>query len=155
MRALLDSERPVRLSIDGDRVTLDAGDRQAAGQCLDHGFRDYRRLLPRGGGRRTLVEVGAFRKALETGPVLSGEAGAHDLSVLRVEDGGTVTLCTGGDGDDPNRVAVNREFLLDALAAGARDRLILELVAPTAPVVIRRPDDEGTFSMLMPVRLED
>ncbi|WP_180685432.1 DNA polymerase III subunit beta family protein [Streptomyces gossypiisoli] len=154
MRALLDSEGPVRLSVDGDRVTLEAGDRQAAGQCLDHDFPDYRRLLPQAAGHRTVIEVAAFRKALETGPVRSGEAGALDLSVLRVEEGGTVTLCTDGD-EDPNRVAVNREFLLDALAAGARDRLILELGAPTAPIAIRRPDDEDTFSILMPVRLED
>ncbi|MER5547086.1 MerR family transcriptional regulator [Streptomyces sp. NPDC002589] len=154
MRALLDSPGPVRLSVDDDRMTLEAGDRQAAGQCLDHDFPDYRRLLPQAAGRRTVVEVAAFRKALETGPVSSGEAGAHDLSVLRVEDGGTVVLCTDGD-EDPNRVAVNREFLLNALAAGARDRLILELGAPTRPIAIRRPDDEGTFSILMPVRLED
>lgn len=154
MRALLDSAGPVQLSVDGDRVTLEAGDRQAASQCLDHDFPDYRRLLPRAAGRRAVVEVAAFRKALETGPVRSGEAGAHDLSVLRLEDGGTVALCTDVD-EDPNRVAVNRAFLLDALAAGGRDRLILELGAPTAPITIRRPDDEGSFSLLMPVRLED
>ncbi|WP_371676374.1 MerR family transcriptional regulator [Streptomyces sp. NBC_01276] len=154
MRALSDGEGPVRLCVDGGRVTLEAGDREAAGQCLDHDFPDYRRLLPAAGGRRALVEVAAFRKALETGPVRVAEAGAPDLSVLRVEGGGVVTLCADSD-DDPNRVAVNREFLLNALAAGARDRLLLELGAPTAPIAIRRPDDEGTFSILMPVRLED
>ncbi|WP_345641832.1 DNA polymerase III subunit beta family protein [Streptomyces siamensis] len=154
MRALLDGEGPVRLSVDGDRVTLEAGDRQAAGQCLDHDFPDYRRLLPQAAGRRAVVEVAAFRKALETGPVRSEGAGAPDLSVLRVEDGGTATLCADGDAD-PDRVAVNREFLLDALAAGARDRLVLEVDTPAAPIAIRRPDDEGTFSILMPVRLED
>ncbi|MFI2430971.1 MerR family transcriptional regulator [Streptomyces sp. NPDC018693] len=154
MRALLDGEGPVRLSVDGDHVTLNVGDRQAAGRCLDHDFPDYRRLLPPAAERHALIEVADFRKALETGPVRSGEAGAHDLSVLRVEDGGTVTVCTDAD-DDPNRVAVNREFLIDALAAGTRDRLMLELGAPTAPIAIRRPDDEDTFSILMPVRLED
>ncbi|MFI6248171.1 MerR family transcriptional regulator [Streptomyces sp. NPDC051016] len=155
MRALLDGEGPVGLSLDGDRVALEAGDRQVAGQCLDHDFPDYRRLLPPAGGRRTVVvEVAAFRQALETGPVRSGEAGAHDLSVLRVADGGAVTLCADVD-EDPDRVAVNREFLLDALAAGARDRLVLEFGAPTAPIAIRRPGDEGAFSLLMPVRLED
>ncbi|MFF0016938.1 MerR family transcriptional regulator [Streptomyces sp. NPDC005374] len=153
MRALLDSGGPARFSVEGDRVTLEAGDGQAAGQCLDHDFPDYRRLLP-AGGRRTVVDVAAFLKALATGPVRSGEAGAHDLSVLGVEGGGAVTLRADGH-DDPNRVAVNRAFLLDALDAGARDRLILEIGAPTAPIAIRRPDDEGTFSILMPVRLED
>jgi DNA polymerase III sliding clamp (beta) subunit (PCNA family) len=46
-------------------------------------------------------------------------------------------------------------FLLHALTAGAWDELILELGAPTAPLAIRRPDDEGTFSLLMPVGLEN
>jgi DNA-binding transcriptional MerR regulator len=152
MRALLAGEEPVRLSVDGDRVALEAGDRQAAGQCLDHDFPDYRRLLPPATGRRAVVEVAAFREALRTGPVRSGEGG--DISVLRAEDGGTVTLCTDG-AEDPNRVAVNREFLLDALTAQAQDRLALELGAPTAPIAVRRLDDEDTFSILMPVRLED
>ncbi|MFJ9560625.1 MerR family transcriptional regulator [Streptomyces fuscichromogenes] len=154
MRALLDGEGPVRLSLDDGRVALEAGDRQAAGRCLDHDFPDYRRLLPRPGGRRTVVEVAALRRALETGPVRSGEAGDPDLSVLRVVDGGTVTLCADVE-EDPDRVAVNREFLLAALAAGARDRLVLEFGAPTAPIAIRRPEDESAFSLLMPVRLEN
>jgi DNA polymerase III sliding clamp (beta) subunit (PCNA family) len=104
--------------------------------------------------------VAAFREALETGPVRSGEAGA-DLSVLRVEDDGTVALCSDSDGDGvgaAHRVGVNRAYLLDALdalAAGTWDRLALEVSAPTAPIAIRRPDDEGAFSVLMPVRLED
>ncbi|MER6469803.1 MerR family transcriptional regulator [Streptomyces collinus] len=154
MRALLRGDGPVRLSVAGDRVTLEVGDRQAAGQCLDHDFPDYRRLLPKAGGRRAVVEVADFREALETGPVRSEGAGAPDLSVLSVRDGGTVTLCADGDAD-PERVAVDRDFLLDALAAGGRDRLVLELDAPTVPIALRRLDDEGTFSVLMPVRLED
>ncbi|WP_326698432.1 MerR family transcriptional regulator [Streptomyces sp. NBC_01754] len=154
MRALLDVSGPVRLRVDGARVALEAGSGEAAGQCLDHDFPDYRRLLPQVVGRRALVEVAAFRQALGAGRARSGEAGARDLSVLRVEDGGTVTLCTEGS-EEPDRVALDRGFLLDALTAGARDQLILELGTPTAPIAIRRPDDENTFSILMPVRLED
>jgi DNA polymerase III sliding clamp (beta) subunit (PCNA family) len=160
MRALSVGGGSARLVVDGARVTLDAGDGQAAGQCLDHDFPDFRRLLPANGGRRALVDVAAFREALETGPVRSGEAGA-DLSVLRVEDDGTVALCSDSDGDGvgaAHRVGVNRAYLLDALdalAAGTWDRLALEVSAPTAPIAIRRPDDEGAFSVLMPVRLED
>ncbi|MBA5221918.1 DNA polymerase III subunit beta family protein [Streptomyces griseoaurantiacus] len=158
MRALLSVEGPARLAVDGDRVQLEAGDRQAAGQCLDHDFPDYRRLVHLPAGRRALVEVAAFREALKTGPVRAGEVReqdglAYDLSVLRVTDDGTVTLCE--DGDDQGNLAVNRAFLLDALTAGARDRLVLELGSPTAPLALRRPDDEHTFSLLMPVRLEN
>ncbi|MFC9627852.1 MerR family transcriptional regulator [Streptomyces mirabilis] len=159
MRALLTGEEPVQLTVDGDRVTLETGDRQTAGQNLGHEFPDYRRLVHLPAGRRAHVDTATFRKALETGPVRPSETRKqddepHDLSVLRVTDDGTVIVCDDGD-DDQNNVAVNREFLLHALTAGARDELILELGAPTAPLAIRRPGDEGSFSILMPVRLED
>jgi DNA-binding transcriptional MerR regulator len=159
MRALLDGEEQVRLTADGDRVTLEAGDRQTAGRCLGHGFPDYRRLVRLPAGRRAVVDVPAFREAVRTGPVRAGEVRGQDgtscdLSVLKVAEDGSVTLA--GDGaDGRDLVAVNRAFLLDALAAGAVDRLILEFGAPTAPLAIRRPDDAHTFSLLMPVRLED
>lgn len=159
MRALLGDDAPVLLTVDGDRVALEteSADRQAAGRCLGHGFPDYRRLVSLPAGRRVPVDVPAFREALRSGPVRPAEREQDgvtgDVSVLKVTDGGGVSLGDDGD-DDPANVGLNRAFLLDALAAGARDRLILELGAPKAPVVIRRPDDEEAFSLLMPVRLE-
>ncbi|MFD9337424.1 MerR family transcriptional regulator [Streptomyces sp. NPDC060028] len=159
MRALLGDDASVRLTVEGDRVALETGGRLAAGQCLDHDFPDYRRLVRLPAGRRALVDVPAFRKAVETGPVRVSEAREQDgvasceLSVLTVAADGVVTVCEDGD-DDQDRVAVNRGFLLDALAAGARDQLVLEFGASNAPLAIRRTDTEGTFSILMPVRLE-
>ncbi|MFH8468190.1 MerR family transcriptional regulator [Streptomyces sp. NPDC017991] len=159
MRALLTGGERVQLAVDGDRVTLEAGDRQAAGHVIGHEFPDYRRLINLPAGRRVPIDTAAFRAALENGPVRASEAAepdgaSRDLSVLRVAEDGTVVVCDDGD-DDQGGVGVDRTFLLHALAAGARDELILELGAPTAPLVIRRPDDEGSFSLLMPVRLEN
>ncbi|RPF40609.1 MerR-like DNA binding protein [Streptomyces sp. Ag109_G2-6] len=154
MRALLAGGTSALLTVDGDRVTLEAGDRQAAGTCPDHDFPDYRRLVRLPEGRRALVDVPAFRTALENGPVVAGETrdgDACDLSLLTVA-GAEAVLCE-DDEAGPDRVAVNRAYLLEALAAGATDRLVLELGAPTAPLAVRRPDDETSFSLLMPVRL--
>jgi DNA-binding transcriptional MerR regulator len=158
MRALLTDRASVQLTVNGDRVALDAGDRQAAGQCLNHDFPDYRRIISLPSGHRVLIDVPALREAVESGPVRAGvvreqDGVSCDLSVLKVTADGVVTVCEDGD-DGHDRVAVNREFLLNALAAGARDQLILEFGAPTAPLAIRRTDTEDTFSMLMPVRLE-
>ncbi|MDD9382526.1 MerR family transcriptional regulator [Streptomyces sp. ZAF1911] len=159
MRALLSEDAPVLLTVDGDRVALETetADRQAAGRCLGHEFPDYRRLVSLPAGRRVLVDVPAFRAALETGPVRPAEreqdGATGEVSVLRLTADGAVSLAD-DDADDPADVGLNRAFLLDALAAADRDRLILELGAPKAPVAIRRPDDEETFSLLMPVRLD-
>ncbi|SME94828.1 MerR family transcriptional regulator [Streptomyces sp. Amel2xC10] len=159
MRALLTGEDPVQLTVDGDRVTLEAGDRQTSGQSLGHEFPDYRRLVRLPAGRRAHVDTAALRRTLETGPVRTSGTREHngepyDLSVLRVAENGSVIVCDDGD-DDQNNIAVNRDFLLQALTAGARDELVLELGAPTVPLAIRRPDDENAFSILMSVRLDE
>ncbi|MEU1887025.1 hypothetical protein ABZ491_16330, partial [Micromonospora rifamycinica] len=50
-------------------------------------------------------------------------------------------------------VGVNGDFLLDALDAADGPQLVLELDGPITPLAVRRPDDEDTFSILMPIRL--
>ncbi|MEU1464075.1 MerR family transcriptional regulator [Streptomyces sp. NPDC005727] len=154
MRALLSGEEPVRLELDGDRVTLEAGDRQVAGHRLDHEFPDYRRLVHLPAGRRAQVDAPALRKAIETGPVHEQVGSSAALSVLEMTDDGTVTVREDAEAGQ-DRIAVNREYLLQALTAAAHDHLLLESTSPMAPLAIRRPDDEHTFSLLMPVRLED
>ncbi|PNV35759.1 DNA polymerase III subunit beta [Streptomyces sp. DH-12] len=157
MRALLDGEDEVRLAVDGGRVTLEAGDRQTGGRCLEQDFPDYRRLVRLPAGRRAEVDVPAFTEAVRSGPVRPYEDGGDarcELTVLAVSGDGEVAPAPEG-ADAPDLVAVNRAFLLDALAAAAGDRLVLEFGAPTAPLAIRRPEDEHTFSLLMPVRPAD
>ena len=159
MRALLSGDASAELAVDGDRVVLEAGDRQAAGNRLNHDFPDYRRFVRPSSGRGVLVDVAALRTAVEAGPVRAGvvreqDGVSCDLSVLKVTTDGAVAICEDGD-DDQNHVAVNREFLLQALTAGGRDQLMLEFGAPTAPLAIRRTDTEEAFSLLMPVRLDN
>jgi DNA-binding transcriptional MerR regulator len=158
MRALLSGDASAQLAVDGDRVALEAGDGQATGQRLNHDFPDYRRLVRPSSGRGVVVDVAALRTAVEAGPVRAGvvreqDGVSCDLIALKVTTG-AVTVCQDGD-DDHDHVAVNREFLLQALTAGARDQLMLEFGAPTAPLAIRRTDTEEAFSLLMPVRLDN
>jgi hypothetical protein len=101
MRALLNGAASVRLIVDGDRVVLLAEEGEAAGQCLDHAFPDYRRLVHLPAGRRVLVEVPAFQQAIETGPVRTGvvreqDGASCDLSVLKVAADGVVTVLITG-----------------------------------------------------------
>lgn len=158
MRLLLTDDSAVHIDLDGDGLTVGTGSRQVSGRCLDHDFPDYRRLLRVPAGRRALVDVPAFREALTTGPVRAQEKRgpdgvSRDVSVLKLTADGEVAVVE--EGGDPDHVAVNRAFLLHALDASARDRLVLEFGAPRAPLAIRQTDTEGTFSLLMPVRLEN
>lgn len=159
MRALLSGEASAELSVDGGSVSLETEGRQAVGRCLDQDFPDYRRLVRLPAGRRVVVDTATLREAVATGPVHGTEVRKqdgvpYDVSLLTAVDGSvTVSAGDGGHGG-AEQVAVNRDFLLDALTAAARDALVLEFGGPSAPLAIRRPDAEDEFSLLMPVALD-
>ncbi|WP_182447134.1 MerR family transcriptional regulator [Streptacidiphilus sp. PB12-B1b] len=174
MRALLggSAEGEAVLSLEGDRVALEVGGSQAAGVRLDADFPDYRRLSRLPAGRLVPVDVAALRRALAEGPTRiqrrEQDGAEFEISVLALAADDTITVeapdaapaeepdaAPGGpSGDGTLRVAVNRQFLLDALRLDGREQLLLEVGGPVTPLAIRLPEPGAdSFSLLMPVRL--
>ncbi|MFC4150494.1 MerR family transcriptional regulator [Micromonospora mangrovi] len=163
-RALLDpgTAPEVHVTVTGDDVRFSVADRSVGAAALPYDFPDHRRLLHgKGTGaptRRVPVDVVALRAAL-TADGVPVHVHDHDgvraeVTVLGVDAGGGLRVVAPDDTDgDALRVGVNREYLLDALDAGDRGQLVLELDGPIAPLAVRRPDDEHAFSILMPIRL--
>ncbi|SOD94843.1 MerR family transcriptional regulator [Blastococcus haudaquaticus] len=140
--AALGDDGPVTLSVAGDEVTVDVPGRTVTGRRLDHDFPDYRRLLRPSSEHRIDTDATALRAELAAAPtrtVPHGPDGAEE----------TATVLSLG----PLQIGVNREFLLEALDAGAAGQLVLELDGPIAPLALRDPARPGDVSMLMPIRL--
>ncbi|GAA2506424.1 hypothetical protein Ahu01nite_057310 [Winogradskya humida] len=80
------------------------------------------------------------------------EGTPYELAILTLDPTGTL-LRTADESewseDSPTHIAVNREFLLQALAATGPGQLTLELDGPIKPLAVRTPT---TYSILMPVR---
>lgn len=156
LRALLDGEGPVTLTVDGARVVARVGNRRVECDGLDGTFPDYRRLTEVGGRRLLPVAAAELRDRIAAAPArtIHREADGADVVVivLAVDEVGAVDVGDGAAGD--LRVALDREFLLQAVDAAARDQLVLELDGPIGPLAIRPADAEESFSLLMPVRLD-
>jgi hypothetical protein len=102
------------------------------------------------------VDVVALRAEVGAAPVVWREhdGSAYPVSVLNFSPTGTLRV-TGEDewaAAVDASIAVNREFLLEALGAGGAGQLVLELDGPIKPLAVRRADDPHHFSILMPVR---
>ncbi|MEU1811231.1 DNA polymerase III subunit beta family protein [Micromonospora aurantiaca (nom. illeg.)] len=176
LRALLDLDGAdaAEVVVTTDRVTVTVAGRPLTAVPLPYDFPDYRRLL-----RAQLGDVPAYRipfdgAALRAALTADGvpvchrahEGVEHEVVALGLDgrgelrlvdpngavDAGGVDGAAGAGGQDALRVAVNREYLLDALGSGD-GQLVLELDGPIAPLAVRRPDDAHAFSVLMPVRL--
>ncbi|WP_062211178.1 MerR family transcriptional regulator [Streptomyces sp. NBRC 109706] len=158
MRALLTEDESATLTLSSDEVSLNVGGRLASGAALEHEYPDYRRLIRLPAGRRCHVHAPSLAAAIASGPVRDepgGQDGARTaVTVLAVTDEGVVRVADETAGER-ERVAVNREFLTQALAAAGREQVVLEVSGATAPLAVRLPRSEARLSLLMPVRLSD
>jgi len=140
--AVLGDDGPVTIAVAGADLTVEVAGRTVAGRRLDHDFPDYRRILRSSSEHRIDTDADALRAEVEAAPrrtVPQGPDGAAE----------TASVLSFG----PVEMGVNREFLLEALDAGAAGQLVLELDGPIAPLALRDPSRPGDVTMLMPIRL--
>lgn len=168
-----DTGATVTLTITGtERFTLETPAGQIGGEPLPLDFPDYRRLLRTPAGHRVHLDAAAFRRSVEAIPPVDDTLTLLLLSAADSTDGpatdpGLTVATELSKADAATRadvVAVNREFLLDALAAAAAEhdgtpaQLALEIGGPVSPLVLapaRTAHAPGPLSLLMPVRLDD
>ena len=150
---------PVVLDLSAGAVRVDSAGRTVEGVPLDVDYPDHRRLLDGFGDgsatRRVTVDTAALRSRVAAAPVATREHDgvAYEVSVLGLDPAGSVRLVAESEWTEAAEVvAVNREFLLQALDAGGSGQLVLELDGPIRPLAVRVPGDESRLSILMPVR---
>ncbi|MFD6714200.1 MerR family transcriptional regulator [Micromonospora sp. TSRI0369] len=164
----LDGSDVAEVVVSPGQVTVTVAGRPLTAVPLPYDFPDYRRLL-----RAQLGDAPAYRipfdgAALRAALTADGvpvcrrahEGVEHEVVALGLDGRGELRLVDpngaggtdGADGAGALRVAVNREYLLDALGSGD-GQLVLELDGPITPLAVRRADDADAFSVLMPVRL--
>ncbi|MFJ9607803.1 MerR family transcriptional regulator [Kitasatospora sp. NPDC101176] len=163
LRALLGSaaEGPtgVALTLGGGLVRAETGGHRIEGTALDFDYPDHRAVTRLEPEHRIGLSAAELRTAVENGATRTLPSGPHGaecaVTVLALTADGGLTVADDGTASDAPRVAVNRDFLLDALRAGRPEQLVLELGGPIAPLAIRTPGRDGTFSVLMPVRMPE
>jgi DNA-binding transcriptional MerR regulator len=155
LRTLLSGTGPAVLTLTPETLGAEVDGRHIEDKPLDVGFPDHHRLIDLGaaGTRQVTVDVSALRAAVDAVPAVSRkhEGRQFDLAILGVDPAGALRVAAEADwaADEEAHIAVNREFLLQALDAGGAGQLVLELDGPIKPLAVR---GTGTFSILMPVR---
>jgi DNA-binding transcriptional MerR regulator len=152
LRALRDGE--VVLDLAADAVRAEAVGTVVEGKPLPVDFPDYRRLVAREDepAARVTVDTARLREMVAAAPAPTREhhGTAYEITLLGLDHAGSLRLAAEGEWSDEH-VAVNREFLLQALDAGGAGQLVLELDGPIRPLAVRVLGG-SRFSILMPVR---
>lgn len=141
----------VRLTVEGETVTAQAGDLICTATVIDEVFPDYRRLMMRYEDAEGVRIGSRLREAIVNGPSLTlqrdEDGGDFETVVLATDDSGDIVISDGTDG-----IAVNREFILEAMDAVSEGQLHLRLDGPITPLVIH---SARSTSLLMPTQLPE
>ncbi|GAA2614292.1 DNA polymerase III subunit beta family protein [Paractinoplanes durhamensis] len=150
---------PVVLDLAAKSIRAEIGDRVIDDEPLPVDFPDYRRVLAERNEptSRVTIDAAALRATVESAPTARREhaGNSYDLVILGLDQAGSVRMAAESEWTQAaeRHVAVNREFLLDALdAAGGPGQLVLELDGPIHPLAVRLAGDDSRLSILMPVR---
>ncbi|MET8625688.1 MerR family transcriptional regulator [Kitasatospora sp. NPDC004669] len=159
LRALLAADATqAALTLADGHFRAEVGGHRIEGAALDFDYPDHRALTRLDPQHRITLPAAELRAAVETGATRTLPSGPQGtdcaVTVLTLTEDGRLAVAADLAARQV-QVAVNRDFLLDALRAGHPEQLLLELGGPIAPLAIRTPGRAGTFSVLMPVRLPD
>jgi DNA polymerase III subunit beta len=137
------------IEVSSDFVRAEPG--PVAAKPLQIDYPDHRRLLDGlpAPTTRVTIDAAVLRDRVVAAPTFTHvhEGTPYEVAILGFAEG-TVNLVPEGE----VHLAVNREFLLQALDAGGAGQLVLELDGPIKPLAVRVPGDDSRFSILMPVR---
>jgi DNA-binding transcriptional MerR regulator len=140
----LAGDTPAALTLGSDAAMYDG----RRGPTITADYPDYRRLLRPAGTDQVTLTRADLRARVCTAPTRPDPDGNHVLALLRRTETGIDLV----DDPRPGDIAVNREFLLQALDSTHAGQLTLSLDGPIAPLAFTTPETPHNVSLLMPVR---
>lgn len=131
-------------------------------RLIEGSFPNYRQLLPSSYPHRLRVGRDELLQAIDRAALVAEdhipirlqlEAGGIELSVSRQDVGGETEHVSAEYQGEEMTIAFNSRYLNDGVEAVQEDGVILDVVDPLKPGVVRGAEGEDYLYLLMPVRL--
>jgi len=131
-------------------------------RLIEGSFPNYRQLLPSAYPNRLTVGRDELLQAIDRASLVAEdhipirlqlEAGGVELSVSRQDVGGETEHVAAEYQGEEMTIAFNSRYLNDGVQAVQEDRVVLDVVDPLKPGVVRGAEGEDYLYLLMPVRL--
>ncbi len=165
MRKLLDGvDEPIDVSFGEGAVRLTRPGQTFWFRLLDGEFPDYKAVVPSEGKHRAIIATRDLGSTLKRVAILVQERaravrfsfadGELEIQVHNVDRGEVKESLPVELEGDAITVGFNVRYLQDILSVITGDRIQLEMAHPLGPCLIRDPDVEESFFVVMPMRLD-
>ena len=131
-------------------------------RLIEGSFPNYRQLIPDAYPNRLQIARDALLEAIDRASLVAEDhipvrlhlqSGGVELSVTRQDVGGETEYVEASYDGEEMTIAFNSRYLNDGVAAIEEDDVVLDVVDPLKPGVVRGAAGEDFLYLLMPVRL--
>lgn len=164
--AILDGmkeEDGVTITVSKNQIMFSVGKVELISRLIEGQFPSYEQIIPQGSKTKVELDVSVISLVLKRINIFAKEN--NNKIILKVGKGnvlittestqygeGEVTLSTTIEGED-NEIALNSQFLLDALGNIGASQIVLEIGDEVAPVVLKSKDGKGYTHIIMPLKI--
>jgi len=163
LRKFLPEAEKVKLALGKNHVLFTVGDVEFLTRLIEGTYPNYSQVIPANNDKKLVLERDLLTRALRRVSIMSRERS----NAIRVDaNDGTLTLSSSnpdiGEARDEIKadytgdalsMGFNAKYLLDALQAMESDKVIMELLDPLSPTLLRPEGDESYRCVIMPMRI--
>lgn len=166
IRILSAQKGAVEISISENQVAAKIGETLLVSRLIDGQYPDYKQIIPNNFNAIITTDRHELANALKTSGIFSRVSNSVKLFYSSVsnkikissvsQDLGESEIelpCeikgTSGEGE----VIFNHRYILDALNAMEKEKVVLKIVNDSSPVILQQEGDESYMSLVMPIKL--
>jgi len=163
-RICTDSEDEVKISVGAKHISFSIGNTVVVSRRLEGEFLNYKKSIPENFKYSVEIERAEFMSAIDRVALIINDKNSSPvrlcfndgnidcLCVTPIGKAEDVCVCEGsGDGLE---IGFNDRYLMDALKASGKDKLLICFNTASSPCIIKAADGSETFTyMILPVRL--
>lgn len=146
-----------------NQIMFSAGSFKLVSRLIEGQFPNYEQIIPKSSKTQLEFEANTLALVLKRINIFAKEnnnkiifrvlAGEVVVTTESTQYGeGEITVKGGIKGED-NEIALNSQFLLEALNHSGGDKVILEIGEKISPVILRLKDDEAFLHIIMPLKI--
>jgi len=156
-------DEDVSIVISKNQIMFSVGPVELISRLIEGQFPNYEQIIPKSSKTKIEFEVGALSLVLKRINIFAKEN--NNKIILKADDGkvmittestqygeGEITLETKIEGET-NEIALNSQFLLDALGSIGTDKVNLEIGDKIAPVILKPKDVKDYTHIIMPLKI--
>ena len=159
----MNEEDDITIVISKNQIMFSVGPVELISRLIEGQFPNYEQIIPKSSKTQAEFEVSALSLTLKRINIFAKEN--NNKVILKIAGGkviittestqygeGEITMETKIEGED-NEIALNSQFLLDALGSVGKDKVVLEIGDKIAPVILKPKDAKGYTHIIMPLKI--